>query len=345
MAINLSKAIVHEVPKGRHSTKTEVDATLSTELTPLAPETRRFILDNMVKFALKHPRQIKADESLASKTTSLVERIIKDSDDRPFIEASQELAKGLFRSQTATSPSGILVVARVEKDGRDAVLLMKAEHQEGMRLQRDPSTGRLDLEHLNELIVGQNSRIYKVALMELADDGTVIGQMVDQQNGAMYADFFLADFLGCQLADRAEIQTKVFMDSAMAFFNQTLADTVKGARYAGALSAYMNAPGEDFQPSVFADEFLEARDRDDFLDAIPDTVGDAVIRKDMKLIAGGGSGVRFIGQGFTVTASNEAFESGNIDVSRDENGATVIRLSGDLRQIRFGSVPKAAALD
>lgn len=345
MAINLSKAIVHEVPKGKHSTKTDVEATLSTELTPLAPETRRFILDNMVKFALKHPRDIKADDSLASKTTSLVERIIKDSDDGPFVEASQELAKALFRSQTATSPSGILVVARVERDGRDSVLLMKAEHQEGMRLQRDPVSGRLDLEHLNELIVGQNSRIYKVALMELADDGTVIGQMVDQQNGAMYADFFLADFLGCQLADRSEIQTKVFMDSAMAFFNETLADTVKGARYAGALTAYMNAPGEDFQASVFADDFLDARDRDDFLAAIPETVGDAVIRKDMKLIAGGGSGVKFVGQGFTVTASNEAFESGNIDVSRDQNGATVIRLSGDLRQIRFGSVPKAAAHD
>ncbi|MDR6689009.1 hypothetical protein J2Y41_004609 [Arthrobacter sp. 1088] len=345
MAINLSKAIVHEVPKGKHSTKSDVDATLSTELTPLQPETRRFILDNMVKFALKHPRDIKADDSLPSRSTNLVERIIKDNDDRPFIEASQELAKALFRSQTATSPSGIIVVARVERDGRDAVLLMKAEHQEGMRLQRDPATGRLDLEHLNELIVGQNSKIYKVAVMELADDGTVIGQMVDQQNGAMYADFFLADFLGCQLADRAEIQTKVFMDSAMTFFNRTLADTVKGARYAGALTAYMNAPSEDFQPSVFADEFLEPRDRDDFLAAIPETVGDSVIRKDMKLIAGGGSGVRIVGQGFTVTASNEAFESGNIDVSRDENGATVIRLRGDLRQIRFGSVPKGAAHD
>jgi hypothetical protein len=68
-----------------------------------------------------------------------------------------------------------------------------------MRLRRDEDSGRLDLEHLNELIVGQNSKIYKVAVMDLADDGTVIGQMVDQQNGVMYADFFLAASLDASL--------------------------------------------------------------------------------------------------------------------------------------------------
>lgn len=341
MGIQLLKAIVHEVPKGRYSTKDDVEVTLSTELTPLETETRRFIEDNMLKFALKHPRQVKRDNGAASNTPDLVASIIKDAGD-PFVKASQELARALYRSQTANSPSGILVVASAKMDGREAVLLMKAEHQEGMRLRRDETTGRLDLEHLNELIVGHNSRIYKIALMELGDDDTVIGQMVDQQNGVMYADFFLADFLGCQLADKAEVQTKIFMDSAIKHFNESMDDPQKAARYAGALSSYMHAPGTDFQPSVFADDYLEPEDRDDFLDAIPDAVGDNVIRKDMSLVAGKGAGVRIIGHGFTVVASNEAFETGKITVSKEDSGETVIRLSGDLKHINFGALPKTS---
>lgn len=340
MAITISKAIVHEVPKGAHSTKSDTDVTLSTELTPLEVETRRFIIDNMVKFALKHPRDIKWDQEALSTTPAMITKIIEDDNDSNFVEASQHIAKTLYRSQTANSPSGILVVAMVRKDGRDAVLLMKAEHQEGMRLRRDEGSGRLDLEHLNELIVGQNSKIYKVAIMELADDGSVVGQMVDQQNGVQYADFFLAGFLGCQLADKAELQTKVFMESAIAHFNGQLNNPVKASRYAGALSAYMHAPAEEFQPSEFADEFLEPEDRDDFLAAIPDSVGDAVIRKEFKLLAGGGSGVRIIGHGFTVVASSEAFSSGSISVTQSEDGATVIKLSGDVTKMTFGAVPK-----
>lgn len=340
MGIQLLKAIVHEVPRGRYSTKNDTDVTLSTELTPLRPETRRFIEDHMLNFALKHPRLIKQDPNAASKTPSHVLKIVQDSDSS-FIQASQDLARGLYRSQTGTSPSGILVVASATIDAREAVLLMKAEHQEGMRLRRDPSTGRLDLEHLDELIVGDNSRVYKIAVMEVADDDTIMGQMVDQQNGVMYADFFLADFLGCELADMAEIQTKVFMETAIKHFNADR-DPLKAARYAGALFSYMHAPDEDFQPSVFADNFLDAEDRDEFLEAIPESVGDTVIRKDMKLVPGKGSGLRIVGQGFTVVVSNEAFESGAITVSEEDSGETVIRLSGEVKQWNFGSLPQGS---
>lgn len=339
MAITISQAIVHEIPKGAHSAKSDNDVTLSTELTPLQAETRRFIVDNMVKFALKQPREIKHDSSSTSNIPSRVTNIMQDPE-KSFVQASQEIAKTLFRSQTPTSPSGILVVATIKEDNKKAVLLMKAEHQEGMRLRHDEETGRLDLEHLNELIVGHNSKIYKVALLELSNNGTIIGKMVDQQNGVMFADFFLSKFLGCQLADRAEIQTKDFMESAMKHFNSDLNDPEKATRYASALTTYMHAPSDVFQPSAFADTYLDADDRDHFLDSIPHSVGDNVIRKDLKLVTGGGSGIKFIGHGFTIVASQESLASGTVEVSKSDNGSTLIKLSGSLRQIGFGSIPK-----
>lgn len=341
MGITIKKSIVHEIPKGRHSQQDEIDVRLSTELTSLEVETRRFITDNMVKFALKQPRDIKKDPEASSPIPDLVTEILNDVENK-FVGASQKIATHLYRSQTASSPSGILIISEIINDGRHALLIMKAEHQEGMRLKRDDGTGRFDLEHLNELIVGQNSKIYKVAVMSLNDEGLVVGQLVDQQNGVKFADFFLSAFLGCQLADRAEVQTKTFMDYAIKHFNDNLGDPAKASRYAGALSAYMYAPGEDFQPSVFADNFLEAEDRDEFLDSMPDSIGDRVIRKDLKLVAGGGSGVRIIGQGFAVTASNEAFSSGAIMVDTLATGETVIRLSGELKRVAFGAIPKGS---
>ncbi|WP_426734427.1 nucleoid-associated protein [Glutamicibacter sp. 2E12] len=340
MAITISQAIVHEIPKGAHSSKDDSEVTLSTQLTPLQAETRRFIVDNILNVALKEPRDIKEDPDATSQTPGLVSAIFKNAD-KTFVEASQEIAQVLYRSQTATSPSGILVVATIKQDAQDKVLLMKAEHQEGMRLRHDESTGRLDLEHLNELIVGHNSKIYKVALLNLSDEESLVGVMVDRQNGVAYADFFLTKFLGCTLADRSEVQTKIFMESSMKHFND-IEDPVKAARYASALTSYMQTPSKDFQSSVFADTYLDVEDRDHYLDSIPHTVGDSVIRKDLKLISGGGHGVKFIGQGFTLVASQESLAAGNIRVTKSEDGSTVIKLNGQLKQIGFGSVPKSS---
>lgn len=343
MAVRICRAIVHEVPKGKHSPKTELDVTLSTQVTPLQTETRRFIEDNMLNFSLKHPRVIKEDTAAGSTTPGHIRQIFCDPEAH-FVSASQQLARRLFRSQNANSPSGILIVALVQIDDRDAVLILKAEHQEGMRLRRADDSDRLDLEHLNELIVGNNSRVYKIALLETIDD-LLTGQMVDQQNGVMFADFFLANFLGCKLADNAEVQTKSFMDSALQFFNKDIQDPEKSSQYAGALVAYMHSPSLDFQPSEFADNFLDLDHRDDFLDSIPNSVGNAVIRKDLSLVRGKGAGLRFFGPGFTVVASTQALESGKVDISRDDDtGETTIRLSGDVKRINFGSVPKASML-
>lgn len=339
MGIHIRQTIVHEVPKGRHTPKDELDVTLSDQVTPLQTATRRFIEDNMLNFSLKHPRLIKEDIAAGSTTPDQV-RAALTLPDINFVDASQQLARRLFRSQTANSPSGILIVASLELDGRDAILILKAEHQEGMRLRRSDDNGRLDLEHLNELIVGSNSRVYKIAVLEMVD-GMVTGQMVDQQNGVMFADFFLADFLGCKLADNAEVQTKAFMDSAMKFFNEEVRDQQKVAQYAGALVAYMQSPSTDFQPSEFADGFLDLDHRDDFLESIPAKVGDSIIRKDLSLVRGKGTGLRFFGPGFTVVASTHALESGKVEVSQDEGtGETIIRLSGDVKSVNFGSVPK-----
>lgn len=338
--VRITRAIVHEIPKGRYDADGDTQVALSDAVSNLAVETRRFIEDNMLNFALKNPRDIQEDLDSSSATPGVIRSILSDPDAN-FVAGSQALAKALHQAQTGNSPSGILIVAVAESVGNQSIVVLKAEHQEGMRLQRVGGDGAVhfDLEHLNELIVGNNSRVYKIGVLRL-HDGLLRGQMVDQQNGVAFADFFMTTFLGCRLSDSSEIQTKQFMDSAMNFVNSEISDEQKQGRYATALVAYMSSPAPTFQAAEFADQFLEIEDRDSFIRALPDQVSSSVISKNLTLVPGHGAGLRLYGAGVLVAASASALDRGAVRVSEGENGETMIVVSGSLKRYSLGSPPK-----
>lgn len=338
--VKIVRAIVHEIPEGRYSPESDTQVRFSTTISDFAPETRRFIEDNMLDFALKSPRDVIEDPETSSNTPALATAILSDPDSS-FVANSKELAKNLHQAQTGNSPSGIFVVAIVsDKDG-EALLLMKAEHQEGMRLRRvgDEESGRFDLEHLDELIVGNNSRVYKIAILRKANE-RVLGQMVDQQNGVAFAEFFLTRFLGCRLADNAEVQTKQFMDATMNFINNDVEDEEKRGKYATALIAYMSSPAETFEANAFSQQFLEPEDRDSFQHALPESVSDKVIGKNLALVPGQGAGIRLYGAGVVISASSHAMSNGVVEI-HEENGQTIVRVVGALRRYGLGAAPKS----
>lgn len=336
--LQINLAIVHEIPKGRYVADSGVDVGLSNAVTELAPETRRFIEENILSFALKSPRAITEDVDAGSTTPNLVRALLASPND--FVVTSQEVAKNLYRAQTGNSPSGVLIVAAVTKDGVESVVILKAEHAEGMRLTRVGGTGgHFDLQHLNELIVGNNARIYKIAVIHVIE-GAIIGEMVDQQNGKSFADFFMSTFLGCRLADNSEVQTKQFMNSAMDWVNEAVPKAESRARYATALIAYMNAPADTFQATEFADTYLDPEHRDDFIGAIPDEISNNVISKAMKLVPGNGEGLRMYGSGVVISASAEALKSGALEVLSEESDSTTIRVRGSLQRYGLGVAPK-----
>lgn len=337
--VRISRAIVHEIPKGRYAADAGTNVGLSSAETPLARETKRFIEENMIQFALASPRRILEDEDAGSTTPDLVREILSDRD--AFVRASQEIAENLYRAQTGNSPSGILIVATVQ-DGQDAAaLLLKAEHAEGMRLRRvgDSSTGRFDLEHLNELIVGNNSRVYKVAILRDAGGG-LEGQMVDRQNGVSFAEFFMSTFLGCRLADEAEIQTRQFMNSAMNWVNGSVEEEHLQARYATALLAYMQTPASTFQADEFAETHLEPEHRDSFVDSLPEEVASSVITKDLALVPGRAGGIRMYANGVIVSASASAITGGYLEIVSEDQVGTTIRIRGSMKKYGLGSAPK-----
>lgn len=338
--VRIARAIVHEIPKGRYAAESDQQIGLSDSETTLAVETRRFIEENMLDFALKSPRHIVEDVDSGSTTPSLAQGILDGTSD--FVDASQQIAHNLHRAQTGNSPSGVLIVAIVGDEPNCELIILKAEHAEGMRLKRvgGDASGRFDLEHLNELIVGNNSRIYKIAKLSANQDG-VSGQMVDQQNGIAFADFFMSSFLGCRLADNSEIRTRQFMQSAMGWVNREVGSEVLQSRYATAVVAYMASPEPTFQASDFADRFLEPEDRDGFLDALPEEISSSVITKDLSLVPGQGAGLRMYAPGVVISASASALNRGDVEIISEDHEGTTIRIRGSLKKYGLGSAPKS----
>lgn len=339
----LLRTIVHEIPQGKYSPNGNGQVRLSDALTELMPATRRFVEENMLDFSLRSPRMIVEDDQSDSNTPDVV-RGLFDAEDEAFIEGSKILAQSLFQAQTGGSPAGILIVAEAHRGPQKVLVVMKAEHQEGMQL-KQVNTGGLshfDLEHLDELIIGNNSKVYKIAVLEKSHDG-IFGEMVDQQNGVGFASFFLVNFLGCKLLENAEIQTKDFTDAALKFVNDEHLHPVKRARYATALIAYIQSPEETIVPDEFADRFLDPEDRDEFVSRLPETVAGREISKDTRLIPGQGGALRFYGNGIVVSASAEALERGALEVLSEEEGATVIRLTEPVRRLGLVSAPRGVA--
>lgn len=338
--VTIEQAIIHEVPRGKYVPGTEAQLRLSEAPTVLAAETRRFVQEDMLDFALRSPRYVVQDPNSSSTTPSLVSEILKDPG-KTFVDNSKKLAANLYAAQTGASPSGILIVAIVKSGEGRSVAILKAEHQEGMQLKQIDEQGvsHFDLEHLNELIIGNNSRVYKIAVLHDTADG-VAGEMVDQQNGVGFAAFFLSNFLGCELAENSEVQTKEFVDFAMNYANDVALDPVKQARYATAVVAYVQSPSETFEAAEFAEAFLDAEDRDDFLASMPGEMRSAVITKNTKLVPGHAGGLRFYGNGVVVSASAEALERGALEVLSDDEGGTVLRLKGALRRLGLVHAPK-----
>jgi hypothetical protein len=332
---------VHEVPKGKYSADSADQVVLSSAESDLAPPTKRFIEDNMLDFALRAPRKIREDASVDSSTPDLVREVLSSSD--RFVEASQNLAGNLHQAQTGNSPSGIVIVALVQYRNTNSMIVMKAEHQEGMRLRRvgNPETGHFDLEHLNELIVGNNSKVYKIAVLQTSSDGLVAGEMVDKQNGVNFADFFMSTFLGCRLADESEVQTKAYVDSSLRFINDDIEDPERQSRYATAFISYMAAPAPTFQANEFAEQFLEIDDQDAYLDSVPDSVSNAVITKNMASVPGRGVGLRLYGAGVSISVSADALERGSLEIVSESESSTVIRINGNLKRYALGSAPGA----
>ena len=314
--IRLVSTMIHELPRGRAGDGSD-PVVLSSAPTALDPRTDRFIREEMLQPSFVKGREIVFGADVGSPVPALARAALLDHSQ--LERASQEMAQHLYATQWGSASAGVFLCSLAQADSIDRLVIMKAEHQEGVRLRqttRDDGTIEFAVEHLNELILGRAAQVYKIALIWIdpASD-RLVGLMVDRQNGHGYADYFLSGYLGFELVHQAEVLTQEFVRAVSKFLNSNSLGAEKKIRYGGAVAAVLESPRPNLNPGDFIRDFIDREDRDELRALMPTQVAGFEFRKDVTLVSNMIGGLKVsTDNGVTVQASSGAIEAGTIEV-------------------------------
>ncbi|MET2012366.1 nucleoid-associated protein [Microbacterium chocolatum] len=321
--LTLVETMIHEVPRGRAKDGGSA-VVLSGEPMVLDLETDRFIREEMLQPSFAKGREIVYTNASNSPIPGLISGVLGDP--TSLVSASVDMARHLHTSQPGTASAGVFMCGRVTSGGIERVVLMKAEHNEGMQLRQIPQadgTVRFEAQHLNELILGSKAQVFKIALLWMAGND-LVGLMVDRQNGFGYAEYFL-EYLGFDLAQQAEKLVEQFVKAMTAHIDSASYPNEKKARYLAALATVLESPSAKLNPSKFIAEFIDPQDRGGVASALPIQVQNMEFTKDTTLVHHLVGGLRLrTSNGVTVDASPEAVASGAVEVEENRivvNGA------------------------
>jgi hypothetical protein len=316
--LTLTETMIHEVPRGKRKDDGD-DVVLSASPTDLNSATDRFIREEMLQPSFAAGREIVHSDRATVPIPGLLRGVLENPD--LLIENSAAMARHLHATQPGGASAGIFLCARAVADGVDRIVLMKAEHSEGMRLQQVVDTnGQVTFvaEHLNELILGQKAQVYKIALVWLNGADQLVGLMVDRQNGVGYAEYFL-QYLGFDLVHQAEKLVLEFTQGMTSHINGSDYSPEKKGRYLSALAAVLQSPNQRLNPGAFIREFIDPEDRHAAHASLPTQVANMDFRKDTTLVHHLIGGLKLsTDNGVTISASASAIESGVVEVKDEE---------------------------
>lgn len=317
---------MHEIIRGISK---GIDPQLSDVPTKMSEADRIFIQERIRKTLSMDARPITEEIDL-SIVPALVRNYLQ-TNNANIVTVSQTLAKRLQETQHAISPSGIFLFADAMLDKNPALLIAKLEHEEGVRVSPTKlPTGELTfgVELLTNLLFTTGSRVFKVALFvgEEVQDDKLNGVLVDRQMaGLSVAQFFLTSFLGCRLAERADLLTERFYTGAQSYIS-SISDAEKKGRYEVALLSELQSQKGTLSVMDFAAEHLDLEDRDAFTTSLQgSSVPSRTFNKDSSLIKSKILKIKIVTEaGVTILAPPETIDSGIVSIEGTTNNDSAI---------------------
>lgn len=285
----LESLIVHDVPRrlaaggGGEIVYSDVPSSLTQPL-------KNFFTERIQR-SLQEGYQVKRRPGTESPIPAAVARAT--SDPGSFVEQSKLIAEHLHRSQSGSNPAGLLVISLGEVNDQAGLSILKLDREDAVRLRRtadDEGLETFDVEHLHDLMLGKNTRVFKASTFvaptgEESLDGLVSDNQRPYFSATHVATFFLETFLGCELKSSPSVSTQKFFTSAQNWITG-FDDPEKRGKYEIALLADLNSTTSIVNPVLFANNYLEASDRASFRDQLQnDEIDLAPFPKDTALVA------------------------------------------------------------
>jgi hypothetical protein len=327
-SLQIHELIVHNVPQ--RSDEFE-ELTLTDAPIALDDELRRYFEEKTKGSLKERGLQVVADETAASVVRDGVAAVARKSDS--LVPASRAFAEHLYGLQNRRNPPGLLAAATgtVDDDG-EVVAVLKLEREKGLHFTIAEVDGRrvVDLEFLRRLTLTDKTRIFKTAVLRVADENdplTLYGSASDDQRSREetgVANFFLSSFLGCKLRTNPATATRDFVLAAQRFINEDVPSPERQATYLVALQARLDDQVIDLTPRAFAQSQLLAQDRPSFIERIIeyDLDPDAAFQKDTSLVRTAKFRVVFE-HGMVLLAAREDVAEHRLQIDDAVNGANV----------------------
>lgn len=289
-SLQIHELVVHNVPQ--RSDEFE-ELALTDAPIALDEELRRYFEDKTKGSLKERGLQVVADETAAAVVRDGVAAIGRSR--AALVEASRAFAEHLYELQNRRNPPGLLAVATgsVADDG-EVVAILKLEREKGLHFTIAEVDGRrvVDLEFLRRLTLTDKTRIFKTAVLRVAevdDPLTLFGSASDDQRSrdeAGVANFFLASFLGCRLRTNPAKATKDFVLATQRFINEDVPSPERQATYLVALQARLDDQTMDVTPREFSNRQLLPQDRPAFIERVTEygIDPDSAFQKDLSLV-------------------------------------------------------------
>lgn len=260
--ITIEKVIVHDIPYHKKN-ETSITPSYSERESGLSDGLRLFFKGKVVQ-ALGSDRAFKIcyDDESNSTVSWLVPDMLK-SDCADIVTSSKAIAKQLFDIQVGSNAAGILVVIFGKVNSHNTCMILKLERDKGAQLTLDPKTHSYNILEVQDLMLTQKTKIFKVALFILRDnfsskfDGVVMDFQIDVKVKKEVSTFFIEKFLGCKPFEDPKITTQKFFNLTRVYI-ETIPDLVDRAKYIQDLNSYMQKNSQTINPKEFADDYLKS---------------------------------------------------------------------------------------
>lgn len=296
--IHLESVAVHEIRKGTGG----ATAVLTDQLSDLDDDLRAFFQKRIIQVA-------SSDDSFRAQfknqTESPVPELCREllTTARPdLLAASRSAARHLASVQTGANSGGLLLVGLAKHTGAPALIFMKLEHDQGVRIEReDLPDGKhiVRLQHVRDLILSERTKLFKQAFVQRSEDAYFL-EVADMQRGFQsrmaVAQFFLDKFLGAETAVDARDATKRFV-KAVEMLVEGIPTPGRQAEIRMDLSSELKSRKRTLTPSQFAHEHLAPEEIPPFENALRETGTPRHFTKDTALVSAVVSKLRAVGEG------------------------------------------------
>lgn len=260
VTITIDNVIVHTIPK-KVKDADGIEPNYSKRESNLTHGLKLFLKEKIVQ-ALASEKAFKVKfNDLNPSPISYLNKELLDNDGSNFVEISKNIAKHLFDVQSGTNAAGILVCILGSVSSKPACFLLKLEMDKGMQLKLDPETESYDIAEVEDLMLTQKTKIFKVALLikrqdyDSDFDGKTMDYQIDMKVKKEVTTWFIEKFLGCTAYDEPKVTTQKFYNLTRSFID-TIEEPIERAKYIQDLNSYVQKNVSQISAQEFADDYM-----------------------------------------------------------------------------------------